>query len=68
MKLEDIINIKTIENIQKYGINIGDFEDIISLRFYITSIRNKIYRNTKKEYYKIYMRERYRSKRNSSTI
>ena len=60
MRIEEIINIRTIENIQKYNINLDEFEDINALRSHITKIKTKEYRNTKKEYFREYMRERYR--------
>jgi selenocysteine-specific translation elongation factor len=60
MRIEDIVNIKTLENIEKYNINIEEFDDINTLRTYITKLRTKNYRDNKKDYFRVYMRERYR--------
>jgi len=63
MLLSDIINIRTIENIAKYNINIELFDDVKTLRTHITSLRNFEYRKGKNEYFKLIMRARCRKKR-----
>ena len=62
MLITEIINIKTIENIEKFKIDISEFNDIKILRKHIDSLRNIDYCRVNKEYYKVYMRERYREK------
>jgi len=60
MQLNDI---RTIENVKKYKLNIELFEDVKMLRLHIKSLQNKDYYKFNKEYYKVYMRERYRKTR-----
>jgi hypothetical protein len=63
MKIEEIYHVTTLRTIKKYDINIENFKDISELREYINKNIKKLYQRKNAEYFRTYMRERYRLKK-----
>lgn len=61
MRLEEITNKSTLKAIKNYNIDVSPFKDKEELRVYIKLNQSKLYAQKNKEYFRNYMRERYRS-------
>jgi len=61
MRLEDITNKSTLKAINNYNIDVSPFKDKEQLRVYIKLNQSKLYAQKNKEYFRNYMRERYRT-------
>ena len=62
MKLEDINHIAVQRSIISLQIDIEPFKDYKELREYLKKNKGKFYRKQNAEYFKKYMRDRYRKK------
>jgi GGDEF domain-containing protein len=60
MHIADITNKNTLKCIENYGIDIAPFKDKHELQVYIKLNHAKLYRAKNNEYFRAYMRERYR--------
>jgi hypothetical protein len=61
MRLQDITNKSTLKAINNYNIDVSPFKDKEELRVYIKLNQSKLYSQKNKEYFRNYMRERYRA-------
>jgi ABC-type lipoprotein release transport system permease subunit len=63
MKFEDINHIAIQRCIIRLQVNVEDFKDMDELKKHLKELRIKSYRKKNKEYFRVYMRERYRNKK-----
>lgn len=61
MKLEEIKHTATLKSLKSYPeINVEDYDNINDLRKRILFLRKQIYRKSHAEYFRTYMRNKYR--------
>ena len=63
MKLEDINHISVQRSVINLQIDLEPFKDYKELREYLKKNKSNIYRKLHPEYFRTYMRERYRKKK-----
>jgi hypothetical protein len=63
MKIEDINHITVLKTIKRFNINVEPFKDYKELSVYIRENYRRFYQKEKAEYFRTYMRERYRKKK-----
>jgi hypothetical protein len=61
MLLEEITHKSTLKAVQNYGIDVSPFSDKEELRMYIKLNQGKLYSQKNREYFRNYMRDRYRA-------